>query len=71
MKSKARLSGRAKTINLYEPSSYIYSGRGVSVPLEMTENGLIFVRASKTAAAFLNRRAVYDRYRICKFSAFI
>lgn len=45
-RSVVEIDYRAKTINLYEPGNYKYSGKGVSVPLEMTQNGLIFVRAS-------------------------
>ncbi len=45
-RSVVEIDYRAKTINLYKPSGYNYLGKGVSVPLEMTENNLIFVRAS-------------------------
>lgn len=45
-RSVVEIDYRAKMINLYEPRSYTYSGKGTQVSLEMTENNLIFVRAN-------------------------
>ena len=45
-RSVVEIDYRASLINIHEPRGYNYSGRGTIVPLEMTENGLIFVRGA-------------------------